>query len=388
MQSNPNWKLVRLNFGRTPVHFGEKGIGLESTSERVSSDTLFSALFSAYARCYGKDAVEELLKKFWDNPQDPPFRLSSTFVYRRVQTKDGQWQDIYYLPKLLELPKNYPAGKDDLEFTKTLKSLNYLPLSIWQRWYQGSGFNESDRTQLIAKTEKNESGYKGKSLDQVGTFDYSKAFETYQLPKVAIDRTTRATNFYHTGLVQYAWEPGRNSKGSEERDESVVSLAGLYFLIQFPKLSLIVNELHNALTLLGEEGIGGERSSGAGRFQAEWLDLPVEWQKVIQFKGKHHGLISLFWEHPLTESLLTDSTRYGLQERGGWIASPFSGQQQRRKALQMFTEGSVFPAQPQGRLADVTPCDEKGNRRFHAHTIYRSGIALSLPINISAIASS
>lgn len=47
MQNEPHWQLVRLNFGRTPVHFGEKGIGLESTCERVSSDTLYSALFSA-----------------------------------------------------------------------------------------------------------------------------------------------------------------------------------------------------------------------------------------------------------------------------------------------------------------------------------------------------
>jgi CRISPR-associated protein Csm4 len=375
MQDNTkHWKLVRLNFGRTPVHFGEKGIGLESTSERVSSDTLFSALVTAYARCYGKAAVKALLDRFQENPL---FRLSSTFVYRQIPDKN---EPIYYLPKLLELPKNYPAGKDDLEFAKTFKSLNYLPLLVWQRWYQGDGFEESDRAQLIAKTGKNENGYKGQSLDQAGTFDYSKAFASYQLPKVAVDRTTRATNFYHTGLVQFAWEPSPNTNNSE--DEQVVNLAGLYFLIQFAELGSAVDELHSTLELLGEEGIGGERSSGAGRFEAEWLDLPREWQEVIQFSGEHHGLISLFWEHPLTESLLTDATRYGLQERGGWIASPFSGQQQRRKALQMFTEGSVFPVQPQGRLADVTPSDREGNRRFHAHNVYRSGIALSLPVSV------
>jgi hypothetical protein len=42
----------------------------------------------------------------------------------------------------------------------------------------------------------------------------------------------------------------------------------------------------------------------------------------------------------------------------------------------------VFPAQPQGKLADATPCDDKGNRRFHTHIIYRSGIALSLPVSV------
>ncbi|MFB8790763.1 MAG: hypothetical protein U7123_18385 [Potamolinea sp.] len=43
------WKLVRLNFGRSSAHFGEVGIGIEETSERVRSDTLFSAWISAYA---------------------------------------------------------------------------------------------------------------------------------------------------------------------------------------------------------------------------------------------------------------------------------------------------------------------------------------------------
>ncbi len=44
------WKLVRLKFGRCPVHFGSLGIGMEEASERILSDTLFSAWVSAYAR--------------------------------------------------------------------------------------------------------------------------------------------------------------------------------------------------------------------------------------------------------------------------------------------------------------------------------------------------
>ncbi len=46
------WRLVRLNFGRSPTHFGQVGIGLEETTERLQSDTLFSALISTYARDY------------------------------------------------------------------------------------------------------------------------------------------------------------------------------------------------------------------------------------------------------------------------------------------------------------------------------------------------
>ncbi len=56
------WKLVKLNFGRSPAHFGEVGIGMEETSDRVRSDALFSAWVSIYARLFGKEAVEELLQ--------------------------------------------------------------------------------------------------------------------------------------------------------------------------------------------------------------------------------------------------------------------------------------------------------------------------------------
>ncbi len=131
------WKLVKLNFGCNPAHFGEVGIGMEQSSERVRSDTLFSAWMSAYARLFGKDSVEELLQQFL-SPQESdvlPFRISSTFIYR-----ENLEQTIFYLPRPLRFPLNYP--KDDLDFFKTYKKLRFLPLEVWQRWYQGAGFLE------------------------------------------------------------------------------------------------------------------------------------------------------------------------------------------------------------------------------------------------------
>ncbi|NEQ33994.1 MAG: hypothetical protein F6K04_23895 [Leptolyngbya sp. SIO4C5] len=133
-----NWKLVRLNFGRSPTHFGETGIGIEQISERVRSDTLFSAWISTYAKSFGKSEVEALLQKFRDNPTNPPFRISSTFVYRRSDEQTF----IDYLPKLAEHPLNYP--NDDLRFVKSFRKLKFIPISIWQRWYQGKGFSDSD----------------------------------------------------------------------------------------------------------------------------------------------------------------------------------------------------------------------------------------------------
>lgn len=369
------WKLVKLKFGRSVAHFGELGIGIEETSERVRSDTLFSAWITAYARLHGGDAVKELLELF---PSDverngrshltPPFRLSSTFLYREVNNKT-----IYYLPRPLQFPPNYPI-EDDLDFAKTYKGLKYLPLEVWQRWYQQSGFDlDQDGKELTARTQKAKSEIN--NLQNAGTFDYKKAFETHKIPKVAIDRITRASNIYHIGCVQYQWE--QNGQG-------IKSLSGLYFLLHLVDGTL-EDKLRAALTLLGEEGLGGERSSGAGRFEMTWDDLPDDkWQSLVNSNiGSNtspcQSLLSLFWDNTIQPDFLHHAS-YELHQRGGWVGS--TGHQRRRQVVSMFGEGSVFTGTVPlaGKLADVTP---KGfDTQQQGHNIYRSGIALSLPIQV------
>ncbi|MBW4669850.1 MAG: type III-A CRISPR-associated RAMP protein Csm4 [Cyanomargarita calcarea GSE-NOS-MK-12-04C] len=355
------WQLVKLNFGRSSVHFGELGIGMEESKERVRSDTLFSAWVSNYAQLFQKNAVEELLEKFLQ--PIPPMRISSTFIYRESKNNT-----VFYLPRPLKFPINYPHG-DDLAFFKTYKSLNYLPLDIWQCWYQKEGFTQEDAEELTDKTKGSTTG----KLKDAGTFDYKEAFKNHKLPKVAIDRITRATNFYHTGYVQFDWEANGND---------IKSLSGLYFLVYFEDENQeLINGLKAALDLLGEQGIGGERSSGAGLFQAEWLDLKdvsPTWEEVVKplDKSAYQCLISLFWDDDksILKQLIIDNSHssYEIQERGGW----FSDGNIRRKMIRMFAEGSVFPTEPQGKLANVTP------KEFKAHKIYRSGIGLSLPIKV------
>jgi len=342
-----SWKLFKLKFNRNLVHFGELGIGLESTSERARSDTLFSAWVSVYARLFGKEAVEELLQDFTTNQSEPPFRLSSTFIYRQIEG-----ETIYYLPRPLERPINYP--KEDFDFSKEYKKLNYLPLEIWHRWYQGQGWKDSDAQELIAKTQGNVTG----DLSKAGTFDYGKAFELGKIPKIAVDRTTRATNLYHSGFVKYH----ENS--------------GLYFIVEFSKPEF-ENKFLTVLNFLGDEGIGGERSSGAGQFKIE-PELNLNWTKILECSGENaHSIISLFWDDSLKKDFVQNAS-YELQKRGGWVASSPSGIQRRRQSVQMFTEGSVFPVKPTGKLANVTPDG------FTTHQVYRSGISLSLPIKVQS----
>jgi CRISPR-associated protein Csm4 len=382
MSPSSLWKLVRLDFDRNPVHFGETGIGLENTTERAHSDTLFSAWVSAYARLFGKTTVENLFARF--NEKAPPFRLSSSFIYQQLESskKPDKPQYVDYLPKPILRPPHYPI--DDLAFAKTYRQLNYLPLSVWQRWYQQKGFNKEDIQTLIAYTQDPEKGKEAHSeLAAAGTFAYADAYKQSTLPKVSIDRSTRATNFYHTRFIQYAPQ------------------AGLYFLVAFPQAEeSLLQELQAALLFLGEEGIGGERSSGAGRFTPIWSELPDSWQSLLAADSMtHHSLISLFWAKPDSHQFQqvsrvlnnpeSSQTYYSLKARGGWISSP-AGHQLRRQVVSMMTEGSVlpktaFPEPPSGALADVTPekfkqLTSEKFEKLKLHRIYRSGVSVSVPI--------
>ena len=354
------WKLVRLNFGNNLTHFGETGIGLEAASERVRSDTLFSAWISAYARLFGSQAVGDLLTAIKENPT--AWRFSSTFIYRQIRNLY-----TYYLPKPFVFPQGYPI-EDDLDFTKEYKKLNFLPIDIWHRWYQtNTGFTEDDSYELRewAKRKKaEEREFEDNELYQSKTFTYDRTFATTIVPKVAIDRITRATNFYHTSFVKFI------------SDQKKGEYTGLYFLVYFADsfAEVYKKPLEIALQVLEEEGLGGERSSGAGMFTAEWKDLDPDWQKILNpdLENPHYCLISMYWQEKLPPELLAPSALYEVKERGGWITS--SNRQLRRKSIRMFAEGSVFPIQPQGKLADVT------DPRFTNHSIYRSGISVSLPI--------
>lgn len=355
-----DWKLVRLYFGQNKVHFGRLGIGIEETSERLSSDSLFSALITAYARLFSSQEVSNLLKLF-QTESNPPFRISSTFVYQQLEDKT-----IDYLPKPLRFPINYPDN--DLKISKNYKKLKYLPLDIWHSWYQKHGFISSgDNSDVYELTQTSKRKSHGK-LYKAGIFSYGKSFQKTVLPKIGVDRITAATNLYHTGFVQFNCQQQKS---------------GLYFLINFPQPDdKLENNLKAALHLLSETGLGGERSSGAGQFTFDWFNfsqLNKTWQKVLKYSEyTHHTLISLFWDSHINSEFLQNSA-YEIKESGGWIAQSNI----RRRKVRMFSEGSVFSQKPQGKLADVTPKELKTkNGGYKFHPIYRSGISLSLPIKL------
>jgi CRISPR type III-A-associated RAMP protein Csm4 len=133
--------------------------------------------------------------------------------------------------------------------------------------------------------------------------------------------------------------------------------------------------IHRWLTLLALTGIGGRRSRGAGTFQVERRE-----PALLPLAAEPRGPL-LSWVSPrpdeVERGLFHPERRFGyrLDERFGWISSPFWLSERSRRVL-MVAEGSylspALPA-PVGQLVDVTPGDP-GPR----HRVYRFGFGLFL----------
>jgi CRISPR-associated protein Csm4 len=311
------------------THFGETGIELENVCERVSSDTLFSALLNAINVVYGEGKASELIEEFL---KDPPFLISSLFLYGG---------ETFYLPRPLfdehlgdELKKSY--GK---ELKKTL----WLSDELFFKWISGTHIQEED----IERMRKDLANYKNSYTVEIR-------------PRVSLDRATQNSNLYHCGYVHF-------KKG-----------AGLYGLVAF-KNDKYVDLFFDLLTNLGDIGIGGEKTYGSGVFKVERYErISGTFKEIFDLKSSRYVLLSLY--HPAPDermSLQSSAIAFEIIRKKGWIASGRRTLPLKRKSIGFFGEGSVFTFSPRGCLADVTP--DSDPYRILAHRVFRYGYAFTVP---------
>jgi len=308
-----NWYLVNLTF-KSPLHIGddEAGIGVENVQSIIHSDTIFSALVNA-ASLMNNGSVDFLLRG--------NSRISSAFPYDKKN---------YYLPRpFLPLPTSF--GR----YSKEAKECKFLQEGDFRDWIEGK-LNEGNVMDSISRSQQ---------ASQVSTLDVR--------PRNASDRQTSSTALYHCGEVVF-------EKG-----------CGLYFILETDENGKEqFREILNALATLG---LGGERSSGYGRFSYEMsgpVDREGKWREIKSSGGKFSCLLSLWYPE---EKEQIDIGAYQTVLRKGWIFSASSAKQMKRKTLRMFREGSIFGNQPVGKLVDVTPSG-------FDHKVYRWGKALSVKV--------
>lgn len=357
---------------RAPFHFGMRGVGIEATTAHGPSDTLFSALCHTMRQLFGANAVEEFLSTYAAGK--PALVLSSAFPYVLVRREHEaqDWQPperfdparaIRFFPRPLEPPPGVP---DDPDQRKQIKRIAWLSESIFQAWVGGgdlvghfanNNLVQGGRVWLTRQEWESVAGWRDEETDAI------RLWSVGDTPRVTVDRRASTSQVYQAGRVWF--QPG----------------SGLWLLMYWQDGWRGRGEL--ALQVLGDAGIGGERSAGHGQFRVHGpYDIPPLSDPT---PGKRFVALSLYYpaRDELTQVLGGDGARYRLEMRRGWMASPdvaqspdgktVHGSGLRRKAVRMFAEGSLL-RWPDGKnflgtLADVTP------DVFTAHKVWHYGLA-------------
>ena len=137
----------------------------------------------------------------------------------------------------------------------------------------------------------------------------------------------------------------------------------------------------HVLTMLADEGIGGERSVGYGAFACK------EDESLLALNDPAPGGLAFLLSryHPqkveLPAVLSGDGTAYKLTSVSGWLHS-WDGAAQRRKRLWLVAEGSIVRVTGSGILgdvADVRPSYE-GSSAVFPHPVWRYGLAMGVAL--------
>ncbi len=324
---------------RSPFHFGERGVGLEATSVVAHADTLFSALCATCRELYGVDTLSTMLAAF---QEEPPFLLSSGFPY--INTGSGM---VRFYPRPLDNPPGADPG--DQEVRKQTKKVKWVSENIFKRWISAEAVHDDFKP--LHEGEVWVSKEEASAIDETAVL-----WETGDVPRVTVDRSTSASQIYRAGRVYFA--PGN----------------GLWIAFCW------LNDgwqpsIEECLHVLSDAGVGGERSAGHGQFKVagnEWVDMPEPTGRFVT--------LSPYWPQPEeTATALGSGAAYKLLVRRGWMGSP-DGSALRRKAVRMVEEGSVLNwagGRTAGGLAWVTP------DVFTVHEVYRYGYAF--PVGMEAV---
>ena len=296
-----------LNF-RSPLHLGRRGVGLEETEISIPADTLFSAICQTWRTFYGEEHLTDFLTRY---ETGEPFLLTSAFPFAG---------NTRFFPKpLIDLKVN----ADDER--KKLKKVRFLSERRFRQIVNGEeiAFDPDD---LI-------------NDGQLWIHDDDKCprtvWKTDKRPRVTLDRQSSSSEIWYLGGVKF-------HEG-----------CGLWFGTKFDTEKTQM-QIETILRVLGDTGIGGERSAGYGIFDLRSESAEAESER----EADRFVTLSPICPRDTDElnALIQGDVGYTLEERSGWISST-EGSGLRRQQVWMFGEGSVLSGDGAqvGRLVDLKP---------------------------------
>lgn len=326
-----NFTLIKM-YALSPLHIGTGREAYDTASTELHSDTLSAAL-AAVGVTTGilrGDEVEQFLSSF---------TLSSAFPF---------YQGHYFLPKLQGKIKLSVRGEDEHVYRKKLKRVKYIESSLWVKLAYGESLTV-DEEQII------------------GAFLIPKDTSLGLICKSQVNQRVCVSR-----------------DGSEDSDPFFFEWhyydqrAGLYCLTDAK--GELLEKIQTLFSLLGETGIGTDKSIGGGNFK---IDIST-FTYCPPIDADTFSTLSLYI--PSTEELkfLFDGTPlYSLVARGGYMAGSNVERFRhlRKKIIYAFGVGSMFQTEKPliGRVVDLRPDWNDGDM----HSVYRSGRVLTFKIKQS-----
>ncbi len=314
---------------------------------------------------WGADDLVEWLKPFIAGT--PPLRISSM-----LPVLEGAKVRELFLP----VPQRKPAAVlDDRKLLKRAKFIDRPAYSALFTTVTGQSSSLRSIGELLTSSHSLMRGVQVGAGDAVpvrgleagrgGGAQADFAWAVGSRARVTVDRVSGASALYSSSAAHFS----RSTTGAPADEEDRVRLLpGLIVLVDDEAL---LGDMLVCLEFLGEAGIGGERSSGLGRFSV--LE-PVESPLPVSDDPSAGPLLSLCWpceaDRGAGALALAADRGYRVVERSGWITSPeWGGWRSRRIA--MLSEGSYLGGNgPGGGMVDVTPAQGQG------HPVYRYGYGL------------
>lgn len=322
---------------RSPVHVGIESIGQEKIEYLIRSDTLWGAIISKWLLLFNDDPETLCL--------EPNFAISSCFPL--IHGVRFFPVPLGALDILMNEAAKLESGKEPT--VKTIKKIKFIAEPFFEKLRSGESLQFSDLGP--------DSVYPWEAPVQNDTgLKRIKFSNEIQRPRI---RTNQASGGVEEDSFFYC------------SDQFFSKDSGQFFLARFNNEES-QKKFEASLLLLGDSGIGADRSVGRGLFSFNSHKI-----KNIKEKGQKFLLLSLCIpnKQEVESGLLTDEmSRYGLVRRFG-RAGDYRVNRFRRPDCWMLEEGSVFPVRPEGRIHKMIKASSEV-----PHDVYRNGKAFCLPV--------
>ena len=319
-----------------PFHLQSGGEDHESIAYYPESDMLSSAVMYWWFRQF------DTIKGF---PEKLPFQFSSTFP--AVLDKNG-CKKLYPKPPDIDIDP-------DTHNHKVFKKIKWIDQTLFNRWQTGDDLSEAIPKDSESKFLKR-GGAVWVSKDH-NNFNNRPLLKSHARTRVTLDRINSASTPFHFVTAHYAPD------------------TLLWFFADVKPAR--EDKLMTLLRLLGDEGIGADKTVGMGSFKIHAIEQQANESSDTE-KWFNMGIYNPEPKYADTTINWLESY-YQLTQRGGWV----SGTTLRRKPVPTVQSNAllVSPKKPVGSIRCVLDKDDenipKDNRPDYS--VYRDCRGYFLP---------